>query len=518
MFRNRWVRRVGITFGVLVVLVVVVFFYVRHTAGRQGLERLTAVTAATDAADPNWRLDDLDAARGQLPDAENSARLVPRFKAARNAPHIDATRPDKSDVFQDVPQNRRLDDEGIDAIDRVLAENGAARAVARDFRNYPKGLRRYQITPDVIGTLLPDVQESREIAVTLDLEAEWLAHQGQHGAGLQMVLALINVARSLDGEPFLISALVRIAIDAVAVRRTERALALGEPAGGLAEVQAALLKEAEGDVFATPIKGERAGLDQLFTNLRNGKVPTKSLSGVLSLEGGSGQRLSPTEAQAIGWAYRPLLAGDQATCLEVMNQYCAVPSLPEHQQRAAMRAIPLPEKTYGTLLTILLLPAIEKIHDASLRHRAMMRCAGTAVAVERFRQKFGHWPESLAELPMDLLPAVPLDPYDGQPLRYVRRPDGVTVYSIGNDEVDNGGNVPAERGQLMKEGNDMGVRLFDLSARGLPPIDRKLPLDPDMPVPPPVFPLEKPRSQLPMPHELGKEPAPPLKGVGAKDD
>jgi hypothetical protein len=201
MFRNRWVRRVGTTLAVLVGVLVAAFFYIRHTAGRQGRERLATVTAQTDAIDPHWGLDDLDAARGQMPEAENSARLIPRYKAARGTGRVEAVRPDKTGVFDDAPPpNRRLDDEGIDAIDRTLAENGAARAVAREFRNYPN----------------------------------------------------------------------------------------------------------------------------------------------------------------------------------------------------------------------MILPAIDKMHNVSLRHRAMMRCAGTAVAVERFRQTFGRWPESLAELPKDLLAVVPPDPYDGR--------------------------------------------------------------------------------------------------------
>jgi hypothetical protein len=51
----------------------------------------------------------------------------------------------------------------------------------------------------------------------------------------------------------------------------------------------------------------------------------------------------------------------------------------------------------------------------------------------------GKLPDSLAELVPDTLPAIPKDPFDEQPLRYRRLPQGFTVYSVGPDFTDNGG-------------------------------------------------------------------------------
>jgi hypothetical protein len=503
MLRNRWLRRVGITLIVLFVLGVTGFFYVRGKVRERGVERLAAVTAETDAAEPGWRLDDLDAARGSMPDRENSALLVPQFKAAVAGSDVNFRRTDPSGMLVDVSVNRRLDDEAAGAIDKALEGSDAALAIARSFKDRPRGLRRYQITPDVIGTLLPDVQESRQIATMLDFEAERLAADGRHGAALQLVPAMLNVGRSMDGEPFLISALVRIAIDSIAARRAERSLALGAPAGGLAEVQAALLKEAEGDVFATPIRGERACLDRLFTNIRNGTVPATAVFALAELSIGSGH--PNPERDLAAWAYRPFLTNDHAVCLETMNEYCAVVKLPEHQQRTVLRAVPLPQRTRGSILTSLLLPAISKMHDASLRHKAALRCAAVGLAVERFRQKYGRWPEILAEIPPTILSALPPDPFDGQPLRYARRPDGVTIYSIGLDEADDGGNVPEQWGAQQVPGTDVGFRLFDLESRGLPPVARSKTAGIRTLVVPqlgPATPSVSPGAQLPRPRQL----------------
>jgi hypothetical protein len=45
------------------------------------------------------------------------------------------------------------------------------------------------------------------------------------------------------------------------------------------------------------------------------------------------------------------------------------------------------------------------------------------------------------------LPAVPADPFDGQPLRFKPTPDGLVLYSIGRDRKDDGGSDPEQKGE-----------------------------------------------------------------------
>jgi hypothetical protein len=64
----------------------------------------------------------------------------------------------------------------------------------------------------------------------------------------------------------------------------------------------------------------------------------------------------------------------------------------------------------------------------------------TAIALKRFQLKQGHFPEKLSELTPEFLASVPLDPVDGQPLRYRSNTDGTfTLYSIGLNDKDDGG-------------------------------------------------------------------------------
>jgi hypothetical protein len=61
------------------------------------------------------------------------------------------------------------------------------------------------------------------------------------------------------------------------------------------------------------------------------------------------------------------------------------------------------------------------------------------LAAAAYRQKQHRLPERLDELTPAFLPAIPFDPFDGQPLRFKRDGSDVVLYSIGPDDVDDGG-------------------------------------------------------------------------------
>jgi hypothetical protein len=119
------------------------------------------------------------------------------------------------------------------------------------------------------------------------------------------------------------------------------------------------------------------------------------------------------------------------------------------------------------VLTLLLFPAMEKLSEAARRKLAHVRCMIVTLAVERYRQKHSAWPETLNQLVPEVLAEVPRDPFDGEPLRYTRLADGVIVYSVGVDGVDNGGAL--DRDNPARPGADLGFRLWDVKYRRQPP-------------------------------------------------
>lgn len=92
-----------------------------------------------------------------------------------------------------------------------------------------------------------------------------------------------------------------------------------------------------------------------------------------------------------------------------------------------------------------LLSAMPVIPNAA-NAEAHRRLSLTALAIERFRLRNGNQaPQSLAELVPTFLPEIPTDPFDGDPLRYQRNPEGYRLHSIGRDRVDQGGKAVLPR-------------------------------------------------------------------------
>jgi hypothetical protein len=71
----------------------------------------------------------------------------------------------------------------------------------------------------------------------------------------------------------------------------------------------------------------------------------------------------------------------------------------------------------------------------------------TAIALKRYQLKHGNYPPNLNALVPEFLSTVPLDPVDGQSLRYRLNADGTfLLYSVGPNGKDDGGNPQLEKG------------------------------------------------------------------------
>jgi hypothetical protein len=124
------------------------------------------------------------------------------------------------------------------------------------------------------------------------------------------------------------------------------------------------------------------------------------------------------------------------------------------------------------VLVRLLAPAVNKVAAACLRSRVELRCAIAAVAAERYRRQKGQWPDKLETLHQaGYLTQVPVDLYDGKPLRFLRLDDGLLIYSVGPDGADNGGLI--DRDKPYSSGTDMGFRLWDVPRRRQAPVPLK---------------------------------------------
>jgi hypothetical protein len=448
--RRRWPRRIAIALLASVFLGGVAFLLILYLADREWREAV----AEAERLDPGWKFEDLQARRADIPDEENAALCVKKahgllpeswWPPKQTNPFVAGEALDKS--LRELPPTARLTQQQIEALTTALAAAEPALVEARRLKDLPKG--RYPLAADPNGWLSshPAGPNARQVAVLLGYDVLLREQAGDMNGALESCRALVNLARSCGDDPEFVTQLTRIELRSDALRRIERTLAQGPAtAASLAALQSLLEDEEAQPLFLFGARGFRASFHQLLEAASAGELKEK---------GGS------------FWA--PALAGNiRAPTLRATTHLVEIAKLPVEQQERELREHGLPKRNEGRYLArIYIWPKIEKVtadlSHGQLRTQAELRCAITALAAERYRLAKGAWPASLAAMVPAFLPAVPIDPFDGQPARYRRLADGVVIYCVGPDRKDDGGNL--DRGNTGVAGTDVGMQLWDTDMR-----------------------------------------------------
>jgi hypothetical protein len=456
-------KRLSLLVGAFVLALAALTVVEHYWQGANANNRLAQLMSELDESDPGWRLEEIEAARTAPPNDENSAHMVRSVRAIPKST-IDSKAIASLDTLPPLPE--LLDTERAALLDKELSSVAAAVAMARKLANMPRGKYDIVHADDPIATLLPHVQEVREIAMLLHFDALNLAQKNKADESLRSCRAALNAGRSFGDEPFLISQLVRIACIAVANGAAERTLALGEPSiKEIARMQALLELENAHPTLLVALRGERASVHRITTRLYDGSVTSS----------GGGSWFPPMSAAdswgewfdmlMLKWDGKGIARREHPLILEMMGTLVDNARLPLDEQIDSEEKLTaeIKKQLARTYLARLLLPATSKVSEAVRRKVANVRCMLALMAVERCRRERGAWPKTLAELTPKLLKAVPLDPYDGKPLRFKAVPGGVIVYSIGPDRTDNGGKI--DRAKPTAAGTDIGYQLWDVPRR-----------------------------------------------------
>jgi hypothetical protein len=450
---------------------------------RQGRKDLAAVIAATDEKHPRWRWHEIQEDLAPIPDDDNSAFVLQKVDdSAKRWKWFLKLNEEESVYDHGQPANRRIDDRRLAVLRDTLAQREDCIALAASLVKYPRGRTTVTLAPDVVSTTILHVDHCRTAVMVLLLDAERLWHAGRFDEAAERLLAVARASAALRDDPFLTAQMARLVQQRLAVQRTERLLGQGEISDAacrrLADHFAAMRKD---NPLLTALRGERAFNHEWFEKLDTGQV---SLAESLQWVTYGCTRDWRMRVAAIPYRYR--LPEDHAFLLTRHNEACAIAALPIEQQRprwqayqtqqAAFRAAS--QSRYRCLVSHLIMADATKYAEASLREHALLSCAVVALAAERFRMTHKRWPKTLDELCPVFLTQPLVDPFDGQPLRLTRSADGIVVYSVGMDGVDDGGDLDAPaRGRWAK---DHGLRLYDPDKRGLPaspPKDKFNPAD-----------------------------------------
>ncbi len=450
--RRRWGL---IVLGILAVLILVPTGWMIYSYfSTQNAWDDAAAEAAQDL--PRWRLLELEADRPQIPDHENSALqiIAAHSKGGRlqvgGAPNYDL-------IFEKLPPTTQLNTQQLELIHGELGKVGPGLPLARSLKDMPRGRFPIKYSDDGISTLLPNHQDARTVADWLKHDAYALAQDEKYEDAADSCRAILNAGRSMEGDLTLICHLIRIAMQMIATDALERVLAQGTlKEEALQSLQATLERDGKQDHWIAAIRGERALMNHLFENVRSGKVKMSAL-------GGMGRGGAASLQDWLFDTFPSTMLKYYPEHLRYMNAAVEIARLPIHERGPKLQEQEAQLKNTN-ILTRLLAPALTKVHNAEARSQAMLRSAAVALACERYRQRHKDWPASLDGLvQVKLLDAVPLDPFDGQPLRYRRTKDGIVIYSVGPDKIDNQGHIDRERSH--EPGVDVGFRLWNPGAR-----------------------------------------------------
>lgn len=316
--------------------------------------------------------------------------------------------------------------------------------------------------PMLVSVLLPELGAFREMAKLLIFDAHVAARAGQADRAERDITSMLGIADHAAERPWLISGLVGLAIEALAIQTTaeiineDPALFTDEQLRGLAHRHAAFM----GGRPRVDLTGERWFYEDIIQRVYtddghgNGHVTAEGMRQLLSLtsdSGGSEIEVLPNPLGPITAAVIADRASMTAKYSEFMAQMEANADVPmweydEHAQLTPRIEVFLAEPINRVryLPLAILLPAI----DAATRtaESAVLRRDGllAGLALELFRRDHGAYPESLDALVPAYLPAVPPDRFTGEPLHY-RLIDGQPrLWSVGADRNDDGGVAPAE--------------------------------------------------------------------------
>jgi hypothetical protein len=417
---------------------------------------LTEIMAEIDRQDAGWRLEEIEAGRQVLPEGANSALQVMAVKKLLGGQGIHTPATDK--MFDNLPPQVQLNLQQTAFLDKRFAALEKAVAEARKLKDMPEGRYPVRYSADFYTTVL-FCQDARASAELLQWDAARRSHAEDAKGALESCVALFHAARSMGDEPTFIPQLVRYACNAVSVYTLERTLAqaAGPPEEVmLKQVQAALEAEMHVPTFFIAVRGERAGAHRFLTGVADGTVQTKMLGAISN----------PAEA-AMMMTVPGYLTRQHTALLRYLTQVVEAAKLPHEQAEARLQALEKQIQDEPALVRHLA-PAFGKVREAERRNLAYLRGACCSVAAERFRVARNEWPASLEALvAAGFLGAVPSDPYDGKALRCKRALDGLVIYSVGQDRVDNGGVFNRER--PMDPGTDLAFRLWDVNHRRQPP-------------------------------------------------
>jgi hypothetical protein len=299
---------------------------------------------------------------------------------------------------------------------------------------------------------------ARDLAGKAKMEAEY----GDANKALRASLIGLKLPKCLSNEPFLISQLVRIAMNEIALATLEEVV---NKAGAEVDLYQALVGEMEGErkvqLIHHALKKEiaisrlsylpklREAGEKEFEFTEEDKEIIEKYAGCSdemrkmiekNMREGKG-KLKGAYIKSGLKTPEEFFERQEISYLEKVSEIIILSQESHREARGKFKEI---EDTIQKLpdwqvCTRGLLSGISRAYIQEAKLDAHLGAAEIAVANRIYKQKHGKYVDSLEQLTPEILPVLPLDPFTGKDYIYKKKDKGFIVYSLGENLRDDGG-------------------------------------------------------------------------------
>ncbi len=369
------------------------------------------------------------------------------------------------------------------------------------------GNKRY---PDVMmAILMPSLADFRNLARALCWRAQLRAEQGQYDDALDHIKSCYILGQHIKGDKFLIGQLVGFAIEALAVQTIRDILSEHQiDSAALATLQKDFEHMISGEDFAINLEAEKLcmydEIQRCFTGgLGGGHIIPRRIwqlfpaIQIITALPPSNSRLSSAQKQKPSRLSKFISNVQHEICEpggfiyeggrfvkksgyilflhpDKQETYQAAQELYDYWENLTVKTpgqirkeqIDTEKETTeiikGNILLEMLSPAIGRISELSHRNRVDVEATLAIIAILRYNQETGDYPDNLAKLTeAGFLKALPIDPYSDQPLVYKKTDNNFVLYGVGENFKDDSGMIAKVNGRPRRWGTkDEGDWVF----------------------------------------------------------
>jgi hypothetical protein len=426
--------RSGLVLFVIIVLVLGVRAVFNFTAGK----KLQAYLEKAKSEGVVMSLKDL------APSCEDSDNAALLWKAAE-ALFITPDTEGKTLINQSIEgffYGRPLREESREKLAPLIEKNRKVldlivEAAGRPCFRYGYGkMTSYSIEPDNAVKMILAVR-------LLGINAVLLAEAGQLQAALEELRQGMRFIRRTIDEPFIINNLVALS------NMKSLLNCLGQIIRGREMdpvILSAWIKELDPEAWRT--KFWRCVETERTVALETGLGVVKGDKDILRTES-RGNRF-------FYWLIRPIQKLQIIWVQNMFKESNKIARMPYYQIKALTREKQAMRESapWYFRLSGLLLADFQSVFLKEATLEAMMVTTKAGLACKVYKNQIGHYPENLNALVPELMEAVPIDPFTGNPLIYRIQDGGVLIYSVGSNEKDEEGRGTYQITQLVMEKDD----------------------------------------------------------------